>query len=389
MSEAAILPPETEDGPARIQTPSGTVIDLEKVTSTRVSAMAYDDAVSALYVTFPSGMTYEYQGVEQDVFESAITAESIGKFLNEHIIGKRGKPAPYPYRVVIMDPQQPQTISPVSAISAASIAPLPIATDAGQSSVEIIPVVRDILSKVPIPEDDAQLPSFAQTQLYAARQLIKRDAQNRPIIGGSAAYLAAENGLLAMKEVRKSVWDRLQKVVEPTHKAWKAAVALRDEAVGPYDQAEKELKEAMLQFHWQEDDRRRAEELAETRRLEAEAAEDAKVRAQEEADKEAAHLEAQGDIEEAVQVRSNPLPLAPAYVPPVILPSAVPSSGATSMRENWTFEITNPTEIPLSHEWYTLDERKLTAYVKSMKSHAKVPGVRFYDKGTISTGRSK
>lgn len=376
MSEATLLPPETEDGPARIRTAGGNVIELEKVQSTRASALAYDEDASALFVMFPNGNVYEYEGVEQDVFESCITAESIGKFMNEKIIGPRGGPKPYPYREVQREDPTNTEVAPTAATSVA----LPV-TQSTASPTEIVPVVREL------PAKDEDLKALALATLQSARSLIVRDAQNRIIIRDADAFRGAERGLVSAKVERARIWDRLQKIVEPAHKAWKFAVALRDEAVGPYDQAEKELKEAMLQFHRAEDARRREAEQAERKRLEAQAAEDARIQAQEEADREAVYLESQGAPEEAAQVRANPLPLAPAPVAEVVLPSTVPSSGATSKREKWTFEVIG--DVPLSHEFYTLDEKKLLAYAKRTNKHAKVPGVRFWDEGTITTGRAK
>lgn len=62
--------------------------------SSQLQSGKYDDNESKLYITFHTGKEYEYNGVTPDKWEGLISAESAGKYFNEHI--KRS----YLYKVV-------------------------------------------------------------------------------------------------------------------------------------------------------------------------------------------------------------------------------------------------------------------------------------------------
>jgi hypothetical protein len=60
-------------------------IQFVKVNSSNVQEVGYSD--NNLYVKYKSG-TYKYENVDKSVYESLLTSESKGKFMNENIKGK-------------------------------------------------------------------------------------------------------------------------------------------------------------------------------------------------------------------------------------------------------------------------------------------------------------
>lgn len=66
-----------------------STLEWHDVFSSNVEAVAYSDG--QLYVRFGSG-TYEYDGVPEDIYEGVFSAQSVGRYLRDTVIGK------YPYR---------------------------------------------------------------------------------------------------------------------------------------------------------------------------------------------------------------------------------------------------------------------------------------------------
>jgi hypothetical protein len=61
-----------------------------KVQSSTISEIDREVVNDELFlkVTFVNGREYLYQNVPSDVYESFLTSQSKGKFLNEHIVGR-------------------------------------------------------------------------------------------------------------------------------------------------------------------------------------------------------------------------------------------------------------------------------------------------------------
>jgi hypothetical protein len=60
-------------------------MELTPVKSSTVAKVGYNSETSELHVEFSSGAQYKYEAVEEGVYESMLSAESIGKFLNSNI----------------------------------------------------------------------------------------------------------------------------------------------------------------------------------------------------------------------------------------------------------------------------------------------------------------
>jgi hypothetical protein len=59
--------------------------------SSNIEHFAYDPGRRALQVTFKSGGTWEYSGVDQGVFDGMKAAESVGGYLHRRVKGRYGE----------------------------------------------------------------------------------------------------------------------------------------------------------------------------------------------------------------------------------------------------------------------------------------------------------
>jgi hypothetical protein len=69
----------------RIRKRRRPVPEMTPVTSSNILSVGYDPQSREMHVTFSSGATYAYEGVEQGLYERLISADSPGQFLNRHI----------------------------------------------------------------------------------------------------------------------------------------------------------------------------------------------------------------------------------------------------------------------------------------------------------------
>ena len=60
-------------------------IQFTQVQSSNIISIGHDG--TNLYVNYKSG-TYKYENVDKSVYESLLTSESKGRFMNEHIKGR-------------------------------------------------------------------------------------------------------------------------------------------------------------------------------------------------------------------------------------------------------------------------------------------------------------
>ena len=60
-------------------------IKFVEVQSSNVVSIGYEN--NNLYVNYKSG-TYKYENVDKSIYESLLTSDSKGKFMNEHIKGR-------------------------------------------------------------------------------------------------------------------------------------------------------------------------------------------------------------------------------------------------------------------------------------------------------------
>ena len=340
---------------------------LQPYQSSRITHAGYDEQSMLCFLAYPPTKTgpatvYEYRGVEPDVWDGFLEAESKGSYLAQ-IVGKRGEPAPYPYRKLDPVVEADATADPTPAVG---VEEAPTAAIGAASNA-------DTISE--LPDDDKALMPFAQGFLARVRQFFIKTPDD---------YQTADNQLVLLKAQRALVTARMNLVYDPAFNTYKEALKLKQDALAPFDEAENLFKSRMITYRQEEERTRRKLEQEEQRHLQALADQQAKEQAALEAEQAAKHYEAQGEPELAESVRANPLPVAPVTVGPVVMEAAVPK-GKTTLKENWQYRIVNADAIPLTHEFYTLDERKINAKVKLLKSNHGIPGVEAYDAGTIAT----
>ncbi len=60
---------------------------MENVDSSNVKAVGYDEGSSTLLVEFKNGAIYQYFDVPQSMYEGLRDADSVGRYLADHIKG--------------------------------------------------------------------------------------------------------------------------------------------------------------------------------------------------------------------------------------------------------------------------------------------------------------
>lgn len=63
-------------------------IKLTPTKSSNIVSTGFDPFTNTLAVQFKSGATYHYHGVPLDVYHAMGKAESVGKFMGAHVVGK-------------------------------------------------------------------------------------------------------------------------------------------------------------------------------------------------------------------------------------------------------------------------------------------------------------
>ncbi|HYM24957.1 MAG TPA: hypothetical protein VEU08_17190 [Vicinamibacterales bacterium] len=134
---------------------------------------------------------------------------------------------------------------------------------------------------------------------------------------------------------------------------------------------------------WQRDEERKRREEEQRRAEEGRKAEEERLA------REAELLEQRGEPELAAQVLEQAVNV-PA--PVVVLPSSVPTVQGMTFRERWCWRPlggdtpqARARAIQLApREFLTLDEKKLNAYARSHGASAKVPGLEFFDAGSVA-----
>ena len=181
--------------------------------------------------------------------------------------------------------------------------------------------------------------------------------------------------LVSVKDIKKQVTEMFAEPKKKAHEAHRAICDLESKFLKPLEEIEKSFNRLVIAYN--QEVQRRAREEAERLRLEAE------KKAEEERKKlEAQVLKAidkgQTDKAEALMQKAETIvpivPITPVYEEPKV--------EGLKIKQNWTFEIVDASLIP--REYLIPDEKKLLGIAKTMKGDAKVPGVRFYDAGSVA-----
>ncbi len=325
-----------------------TLPQLTTTTSRRIAALGYDEDSFTCYVQFRSknktaaGPVYAYGNVSPEEFHDFETAPSLGVYFREHLF--RNSEHPY----------------------------IRISNGAVREAA-----VADAASQHPAPEQE-QTESFT-TPENAIETALALAQQARSIeITTPEAYRLAGEELVRIAGERKLRLDFFKPMKEAAFIAHRTICAKENEALAPLLLAEDVLHRGLVQYRQREALQRRTQEAsldAENLRI---AQEQAARHAAELAEQYALALEMEGEPELAAQARRDMQPVAPAYMPPAVVQNEVPPVSGLSFSKDWSFRIEDPAAVPLSHDWYSIDEKKIRAYVRRLKGHASIPGVRIY-----------
>lgn len=224
-------------------------------------------------------------------------------------------------------------------------------------------------------------------------------------IGCAEDYTLAADELMAIKARAKDIESQRTSITGPMNTALKAINDLFRAPASMLEQAEQILKTKMLA--WDHEQRRIAEEArrqaeaaaaaerrrlaleAEQRQREAQAQAAAAAQAQAKGDTQAADLARaaaeRSQAEAAVAANTAQMVVAPVFAPPVAAVKGI------SSRTSVDFEVTSLSDLvkhiaehPELINLLRTDDTKLRAYVRGLGTACKLPGVRVYEKSTLS-----
>jgi hypothetical protein len=233
-------------------------------------------------------------------------------------------------------------------------------------------------------------------------------AANARTITTADDYTAAAAELQAIKAKWKQIEAQRKELIEPVDEQRKRVMNFFRKPLEFLEQAEQIIKGKIAGYQ-REQERLRLEEQRianEKARKEREAIEAAareterKAREKAEADrKAAAAAEAEGRAAEAAKLnaradrteskaaeKATVLEQQAASVVAPVVQREPPKVAGLKTREVWDYEIVDRSAIPLTTDYYTLDEKKIRDRVKSLKGDANIPGVRVFPDKSIASG---
>ncbi|MFA5324417.1 MAG: hypothetical protein WC373_17200 [Smithella sp.] len=215
--------------------------------------------------------------------------------------------------------------------------------------------------------------STKEIQEVNALALSVPDQAKQISIKTMADYTRASDIIMSIKAIRKKITDTFKPIKQKMDAAKQEVLDQEKAADKPLKEAEAWLSPQIIEWNREQERIRKAEED----RLRKIAEDEEKERKLQ----EAVAAEQSGNKEEAEAIINEPV-----YIPPVVVPKAVPKVEGMSIRENWKFRITNEKLIP--REYLKADEVKIGQVVRAMKSAANIPGVEVYNEGTVSGRRA-
>ena len=166
----------------------------------------------------------------------------------------------------------------------------------------------------------------------------------------TTTYEQAGEMLKAVKAYLAEVHRVTAPVVQATHAAWKAALGQRQGLEAHALEAERILKRGLGAYEQAQRD------IADAIKRENE-----RIR-----------REAEARVKEEAKATGVPVEAVVVFTPPP--PPPLPKLKGVSFTDTWTFEITNPAEVP--REYLMVDEKKVGAVVRALKNETKIPGIK-------------
>jgi hypothetical protein len=193
--------------------------------------------------------------------------------------------------------------------------------------------------------------------------------------------IAMQVGKECKNRVRFVEEGRLNAIKVAQYGAYKLTMDAMKEITKPLEEAMAILKNKAIT--WQQEENRKREALAREALRKAQeeaekirkAQEDEQLKLAEELSRKGFSVEAEMLLNEKVEV----------VVAPVAEVARVSQIKGTAIAQNWTWEIIDINALPRA--FMVPDEKALTMMAKHDKGDAKLPGVRFYDAGSVRFGR--
>lgn len=251
-------------------------------------------------------------------------------------------------------------------------------------------------------------PADEQAIAHAAQSLVARAQALQ--VNSPESYETAGRLIDALKAQKKGVQGFFAPMRERAHAAWKAITAKEGGLTGPIDEALTIVQGRYSAYARQvredaERERRRQEQEAQEReraRLKAEAearekeARDAREAALTATSREEAQILEQQAEELQQTAEATRVEAATVQAPVLPLQTAVNLKKGPTVAQNWTWELTDKlalaravVEGKVSSEAILENGPYLTKRAKADKGTATIPGVRFYDAGSVRASRSR
>lgn len=365
-------------------------VEMEAIDSSLISHRGHSSDDHILHIRFRTktgvpGSLYEYANVSP-----ALYAEGLA-YINDKGDASFGQ---WFNRTVKIDPKRHpfRKLEEVGGVAVDDT--LDKAKATAQAYIDSTPTT-DFASGQPIPaittEPEILIPEDAEALKTAALQL-KEKASAIIINSAEACELAMKTGM-AIARMRDALDKTFRPGIQVKHQAWKAELAILNHYDQPLESDQNRLRDGIIKFR--QEQQRIAD--AESRRLREEqqrvAEAEANQRAQELKLADAIEAEQRGEPELAQSIIEAPaLPLQPAYVPPVYVPTNVPTVKGASHREKWIYEWVDKDGNPIQHpdmslipmEYHLPDDKAIGAIASRLKTRTNIPGVRVYDAGNVS-----
>lgn len=179
----------------------------------------------------------------------------------------------------------------------------------------------------------------------------------------TATYTEAGQILVLHKDMSKKIVEYFKPLKAKSYDAWKAICTAENEELGKLQPGMAHLSMEMTAYN-QEQEKVRVAEEERLRREALKREEDERLQAAVEAEREGNAAEAKAILEE------------PIFVPPPIVPKAVPKVNGLAQRTIWKFKIVNANLIP--REYLVADEVKIGAVVRALKEKTNIRGIEAY-----------
>lgn len=363
-------------------------MELEAITSSLISHRGHDAATNRMRIRFKhktltNGALYEYGNVtardyaDGQTYVSERTGEpSFGAWFQRYI---KAYPEHHPC-IKIEDPHgEVQGLPFVDAL------------------VQSLDRATDFTSQQPIPAttviEAEPLPADRDALVEKALQLVER--ARAIVITSPEAYSAAAvtgTAVAAMQVALKKAFYEGDDGITARHQRHKELMAIFNNYNDPLERDKERLRQGMIAYKRAEDAKAAKAAEDERQRLQRIADDEARQRAEDLKLEDAIEAEKRGEPELAQAIIESPaLPLAPAYVPPQPIQSAAPKAKGAAHVPNWQWEYVdergNPVATPrydlIPAQYKMIDEKGISATVRTSKERTAIPGIRVYDAGNV------